>query len=137
MLFGLTLGYIVVTRFRSASAQARDLMRTLGARVAQKEGELQASYTKLEQLAREQERTAERARILRDMHDGVGAHISSAIRQLQSGRASNADVLLTLRDSLDQLKLSIDAMNLPPGDVTACAAAAGRAWHAPAAVHAV
>jgi signal transduction histidine kinase len=28
-------------------------------------------------------------------------------------------LLQTLRDSLDQLKLSIDAMNLPPGDVTA------------------
>lgn len=64
-------------------------------------------------------RTAERTRILRDMHDGVGSHISAAIRQLQSGRASQADVLQTLRDSLDQLKLTIDAMHLPPGDVTA------------------
>jgi signal transduction histidine kinase len=94
-------------------------MTTLGERVAQKEAELQASYTRLEVLAREQERTAERARILRDMHDGVGSHISSAIRQLQSGRASHGDVLLTLRDSLDQLKLSIDAIHLPPGDVAA------------------
>ena len=28
-------------------------------------------------------------------------------------------MLQTLRDSLDQLKLSIDAINLPPGDITA------------------
>jgi signal transduction histidine kinase len=53
------------------------------------------------------------------MHDGVGAHISSAIRQLESGRADGEQVLQTLRDSLDQLKLSIDAMNLAPGDITA------------------
>ena len=52
------------------------------------------------------------------MHDGVGSHISAAIRQLQSGRASSHELLATLRDSLDQLKLSIDAMNLPAGDVT-------------------
>jgi signal transduction histidine kinase len=53
------------------------------------------------------------------MHDGVGSHLSSAIRQLESGRADREQVLQTLRDSLDQLKLSIDAMHLPPGDVTA------------------
>ena len=123
LLFGLSLGYIVLLRFRTASAQARDLMATLAARVAQKEAELGESYNQLEALAREQERTAERTRILRDMHDGVGSHISSAIRQLQSDRevsrrVGHAEVLRTLRDALDQLKLSIDAMNLPPGDIT-------------------
>ena len=119
VVFGLTLGYIVIMRFRAASGQARDLTANLASRVALKEHELEQTYQRLEQLAREQERTAERARILRDMHDGVGSHISTAIRQLESGRANHADVLLTLRDSLDQLKLSIDAINLPRGDITA------------------
>ncbi|MFZ3220948.1 MAG: ATP-binding protein [Rhodoferax sp.] len=124
VLFGLALGYIVVTRFRAASAQARNLLSTLENRVAQKEAELKDSYEKLELLARQQERTAERTRILRDMHDGVGAHISSAIHQLQGAQGSrrvtdNQEVLQTLRDALDQLKLSIDAMHLPPGDITA------------------
>jgi signal transduction histidine kinase len=119
VLFGLALGYIVITRFRSATRQAQDLMSNLAARISQKEHELAASYQALEGMAREQEREAERSRILRDMHDGVGAHISSAIRQLESGRADGEQVLQTLRDSMDQLKLSIDAMHLPPGDVTA------------------
>jgi signal transduction histidine kinase len=119
VLFGLALGYIVIMRFRSASLQARDLMVNLSARVSEKERELSLSYERLEQMAREQERTSERSRILRDMHDGVGSHISSAIRQLESGKANGEEVLQTLRDSLDQLKLSIDAMNLPAGDVTA------------------
>jgi len=119
VLFGLTLVYIVVMRFREASAQAREARDLLAQRVREKELELQESYRRLEQLAREQERSAERARILRDMHDGVGAHISSAIRQLQSGRSSQGELLATLRDSMDQLKLSIDAIHLPVGDVTA------------------
>lgn len=117
VLFGLALAYIVITRFRAASAQVRDLMANLSARIAQKEQELSESYLKVEQLAREQERVGERTRILRDMHDGVGAHLSAAIRQLQSGKASTEDVLQTLRYTLDQLKLSIDAMHLPPGDI--------------------
>ena len=119
VLFGLTLGAIVIMRFRTASAQARDLNANLLARVAHKEQELAQSYQRLEQLAREQERGAERSRILRDMHDGVGSHISTAIRQLGAGRASSGEVLHTLRDALDQLKLSIDALNLPPGDINA------------------
>lgn len=119
MLFGLSLGYVVIMRFRAASTQARELMQAMSARIAERERELNSSYQRLEALAREQERTAERSRILRDMHDGVGSHISAAIRQLQSGQASSDEVLLTLRESLDQLKLSIDAMHLPPGDVTA------------------
>ena len=118
-LFGLVLGAIAIDRFRSANLRVRDLLDALASKVDDKGQELSQSHQRLDQLAREQERVQERARILRDMHDGVGSHISSAIRQLQSGHANHDEVLLTLRDSLDQLKLSIDALNLPPGDVTA------------------
>jgi signal transduction histidine kinase len=119
VLFGLALGYIVLARFREARSQARELTQTLQARVAQREQELQASYEQLEVMAREQARTNERAKILKDLHDGVGTHISSAIRQLQSGHADSRAVLDTLRDSMDQLKLSLDALGTAEGDVGA------------------
>lgn len=118
VLFGLSLAYIVIMRFRAKATALQELLASLATQVAQKEGELRDNYARLEQLAREQERTAERSRILRDMHDGVGSYLSSAIRQLQSGKAESAQVLQTLRDGLEQLKLSIDAMNLPAGDIT-------------------
>ncbi len=78
----------------------------------------------LEDMARDQARMAERGRILRNMHDGVGSYISSALRQIQcpvdlERRTHSAVVQLTLRDALDQLKLSIDCMSLATGDVTA------------------
>ena len=83
-----------------------------------KEQALRESYQRLERLAREQARSAERTRILRDMHDSVGAHLSAAIRQVQSGQSSQQAVLESLQESMDQLKLSIDAFNLIPGDVS-------------------
>lgn len=43
----MALGYIVVSRFRAASAQARDLMANLAQRVAQKEQELEQTYGRL------------------------------------------------------------------------------------------
>jgi signal transduction histidine kinase len=119
VFFGFALLAVVMTRFRRASAQSRELLQTLAARVADRERELASAYGRLEMGARAQERTQERERILRDMHDGVGSHISAAIRQLQSGQASEGELLRTLRDSLDQLKLSIDSIQLPSGDVQA------------------
>ncbi len=119
LLFGLTLVLIFLAHFLRVTAQAQEMEIALTRRVAQKESELNASYARLETLARAQERTEERGRILRDMHDGVGAHLSVAMRQLESEEVSRADVLDTLRESMDRLKLSIDALNLPHGDVTA------------------
>ena len=119
LLFGLTLAFIVALRFRAASWQVVTLNANLAKRVAHREAELAQNYQRLAQGVQEQARSGERSRILRDMHDGVGSHISTAMRQLQSGRANSDEVLQTLRDSLDQLKLSIDAMHLPPGDITA------------------
>lgn len=124
VLFGLAMGYVILLRFRATSMQLNELLSTLEARVANKEQALRDSYDRLEALARHQERSAERSRILRNMHDGVGAHISSAMRQLD-GVTEGApvpvrdEVLRTLRDAMDQLKLSIDAIHLVPGDVTA------------------
>jgi len=117
MLFDLTLGAIVILRFRTATRRARELTRTLAARVADREKELGESYRKLELLARQQERMKERASILRDMHDGVGAHLSMALRQIESGHVAREELVPPLRDALDQLKLTIDNVNLPPGDV--------------------
>lgn len=123
VFFGIALLAIVIRRFRAASAQARDLLGTLAARVADRERELASTYARLAEVGREQARTHERERILRDMHDGVGSHISAAIHQLQSGQTSSQELLRTLRDSLDQLKLSIDSIHLPSGDVGALLAA--------------
>ena len=119
MLFGLAASVVVLMRFRAATAHAAHLQATLAQQVADKGLELEQSYAHMASLAQQQARSAERTRILRDMHDGVGMHISVALRQLQSGQAQTGDVVGMLQEGLDQLKLSIDALNLPPGDVTA------------------
>lgn len=97
-----------------------ELNRNLASRVSEREVALRASFERLASLEQAQAVSAERSRILKDMHDGVGAHLTSALRQLQPMANQPVDVPLvaqTLRDSLDQLKLSIDAMSLQPGDV--------------------
>jgi signal transduction histidine kinase len=123
-LFGpaaVLLSYVVMAGdYARSSAALHHLNRSLAQRVAERESELRESFGRLAELERNQAVSAERSRILKDMHDGVGAHLTSALRQLQSPREAGVDIGLvtqTLRDSLDQLKLSVDALSLMPGDV--------------------
>ncbi|RZL00692.1 MAG: hypothetical protein EOP36_14655 [Rubrivivax sp.] len=85
-----------------------------------REAELRDSFQRVSALEQAQAVSAERARILRDMHDGVGAHLTTALRQLNPTTPQTVDLRMVtriLREALDQLKLSIDAMSMPPGDV--------------------
>lgn len=118
-LTGVAVLAIVSLRFQKTRHQLSDLTHSLEQRVQLREDELAARHEELRGLERIKAKAEERSRILRDMHDGAGAHLITAMRQIEGGKASNADVLQTLRESLDQLRLSVDAMSLPVGDVNA------------------
>ncbi len=113
------IGWLIAGDYARAQQGLAQLNADLADRVRQKEAELRESFARVANLERAHAVTAERTRILRDMHDGVGTHLTSAIRQLQSGRSLPGAVEQTLRDSLDQLKMSIDVLTLPEGDVAA------------------
>ncbi|WP_290868838.1 ATP-binding protein [Aquabacterium sp.] len=117
----IVCSFVILVGDYSRSRRAlHELNQNLAARVAERELALRESFARLAGLERAQAVSAERSRILKDMHDGVGAHLTSALRQLHPQANQPVDVPLvaqTLRDSLDQLKLSIDAMSLQPGDV--------------------
>lgn len=112
--------YVLAGDYARSRRALNRLNGNLAETLAQREAALRESFARLAELERAQAVSAERSRILRDMHDGVGAHLTSALRQLQSPQENKVDLGLvtqTLRDSLDQLKLSIDALSLQPGDV--------------------
>jgi signal transduction histidine kinase len=119
VLVGATVMWIVSMRFRQARREVQQLNASLAMRVEQKEVALRDSFARLAEAERSRAVLAERERILRDMHDGVGAHLATAVRQLEGGRAAPDEVARTLRESMEHLKLSIDAMSLPAGDVNA------------------
>ncbi|MES2090984.1 MAG: hypothetical protein V4532_13535 [Pseudomonadota bacterium] len=119
-VFLACMAFIVAGDYaRSRSALAWLNQELLG-NIQRREAELRESFQKVATLEQDQAVSAERARILRDMHDGVGAHLTAALRQLNPPDQRPVDLRMvtrTLRESLDQLKLSIDAMSMPRGDV--------------------
>ncbi len=110
---------IVSMRFERARDDLVQLNLSIGQRIAARELELQIQHERVSALEREQAVASERNRILRDMHDGAGANLIAAIHQIEGGEATRAEVLRTLSESLDQLRLSVDAMHMPDGDINA------------------
>jgi len=117
--FAILVLLIVSMRFQRTREALVQLNRSIQQRIEQRERELHEQHLRVTQLESEKAMTAERARILRDMHDGAGANLIAAIRLVESGTASRSELLQTLGESLDQLRLSVDAMGIPAGDINA------------------
>jgi signal transduction histidine kinase len=100
----------VTSRFVQAHEESAALNGELEQRVDEKHRELEESYEKLRALEKEQTIAAERDRIMRDLHDGLGGHLVSALA-LVEGNEHVQTVEEILRDALEDLRLVIDSLD--------------------------
>jgi signal transduction histidine kinase len=80
----------------------------LETRVKEKTQALEQSYEKLRTIELTQAQAQERERLLRDMHDGVGAQLMSALRGLERGVLDKETISNALQDGLDDLRMLMD-----------------------------
>lgn len=109
LFFAVTLGWALVDRFVLAHTRYERLNRELDIRVRAREQELQLHYQRAAELERDQAIASERARILRDMHDGMGLHLISSMRLVESSDLSRAQVSALLTEAMDELRIAIDS----------------------------
>jgi hypothetical protein len=125
LLLLAVLAWLLVDEFARSSAALRGLNRDLQSRVAEKERELQAAFEGTRERERTQAVMAERDRILREMHDGLGGRLVAALAltaQVSRQSAPPAggerrsvdqplrDLKLTLDDCLVELRLALDSL---------------------------
>jgi signal transduction histidine kinase len=79
--------------------------------VREKSAELGRNYAQLARLESERVVEAERARLTRDVHDGVGGQLVAALSMLERGDFRGEDVAHVLRDAIDDLRLVIDSVD--------------------------
>jgi signal transduction histidine kinase len=106
----LVMAWILTRRFVRSLNEAESLNAELAARVEVKRKELEANYLRLGSLEKEQAIVAERARLMRDMHDGIGGQLISTLSLVESGQASQDKVAAALRECIDDLRLAIDSL---------------------------
>jgi signal transduction histidine kinase len=88
---------------------------SLEQRLAERSRELEESHRRLRSIEQEQAVTGERQRLMREMHDGLGSSLMSSLVMVEQGKLDNAQVATVLRESIDDLKLTIDSLE-PMGD---------------------
>ncbi|WP_254601767.1 sensor histidine kinase [Cupriavidus taiwanensis] len=117
--FSVVMAWMLVERYTSAVQSLQNANQVLTERVAQREAQLRAAFARTQKIAAEETTLRERGRILRDMHDGLGSQLVATLSMLESGKASAPEVATQVRQALDSLKLSIDAMQDTGGDLAA------------------
>lgn len=115
--FGVSLAWIIAERLRKESAAARAANDNLSEQLRARDAELGAAFER--QRAEEKLRGAaeERQRLMRDLHDGLGSQLVGALRVAQQPTASRDDITRQLRGAVDQLKITVDAMQETDGDI--------------------
>ncbi len=115
---GLVVAMAVLSGARVVAAlgRAENTNTELEQRVAENNAALQASYAAVReaelQTERRQARTQERERLNREMHDGLGAQLITALRGVERGALSKDQVADALQQGLDELRLLMDASDL-------------------------
>lgn len=114
-LVGVLLGLSVVLALAREAAQARrtvlDANRVLAQRLVEREAALAASFTERRDILRRSAALEERARIVRDMHDGVGGQLVRLQARLRAQPVEPQVIAEALDDSLDDLRLIVDALD--------------------------
>jgi signal transduction histidine kinase len=108
-LAAMSAQYVAMTLNRAEHSNEE-----LERRVTKAASDLQDSYAKLSTSQQEAARTQERTRLLRDMHDGLGAQLMTALRGVERGALTTPQITLSLQDSLDELRLLIDSADIGP-----------------------
>ena len=102
--------YAAQRRYGQATRQAAEAQQRLEEQLARREEELRQNHERLRNVEREQALLLERQRLVRDMHDGLGSNLMSALVLAEQGRLSRDAVTGLLRECLDDLRLVIDSL---------------------------
>ncbi|HMP11167.1 ATP-binding protein [Hydrogenophaga sp.] len=115
----LAMAGVMVRRAGDTLAQTERLNQELARRVAEREAEFHSVYERLREVEHQQVREAERRRITRDMHDGLGSQLVQTLNLVRHAGAGvdAAAVERMLHHALDDLRLTLDSLEPMDGDL--------------------
>jgi len=142
---GLLMAVLLGQRLRQAVKAQVEYESRLNQRLHEREAVLANLHAQDKIHAVESVSQQERLRILRDMHDGLGADLSGALMQakaLDKHQTQAVELVSQIQRALDHLKISIDTLQEDHGDIATIAgqlrhrmrqqfevAGIGLAWH--------
>lgn len=112
-LFGLAILLLlgIVRRGRILSLRLENANLLLEQEIAAKQAEIEATATLLRQREAEAAVQSERARIMQDMHDGMGAHLLSVLTLTRNSAIPREAIGATVELAIEDLRLMIDSLD--------------------------
>lgn len=101
----------IVRRGQMLSRRLEDANALLDARIAEKEAELEVTAARLRAAEAEAAVQAERSRIMRDMHDGMGGQLLAVLMLSRDEAAPRGAITRTVEHAIDDLRLLIDSLD--------------------------
>lgn len=122
MHYGLPVLFVAVFwnllgQVAAARSASENMNRELESRVRRKSEELERSAERIRSAHAAQTVAAERERIMRDMHDGVGSKLIATRQLAERGALSPAELTALLDECIDDLRLMIDSLEPAEGDL--------------------
>lgn len=110
-------GAVLVARYIRSARRVRTHNIELKRRIAEKEEELRIFYGAAQEVEKERLLIEERARLMREMHDGMGARLVSLLSVVQESPPSQSVLTASLRSALEELRFIIDSLDPDIGDL--------------------
>ena len=107
----------LTTRYAQSLAEVAALNGALEARVAQRQQQLEQTHEQLRLAVADQARAEERQRLMREIHDGIGAQLTTALAAAERGGQAEGGATRALRSAIADLKLTVDSLEPVDGDL--------------------
>ncbi|MBL8516669.1 MAG: hypothetical protein JNM76_06840 [Betaproteobacteria bacterium] len=113
----LTMGWALLKRLLDSVKEAELLNRSLEARVEEKHRELEHNYNRINDIERQSAVAGERARMMQDMHDGLGSQLMTTLALVENRSLNQQEVAEALRGCIDDMRLTIDSLQPDDNDL--------------------
>ena len=112
-LFGLAILLLlgIVRRGRMLSMRLENANLLLEREISAKQAEIETTAKLLRQREAEAAVQSERARIMQDMHDGMGGHLLSVLTQARNPVVPREEIEATVEQAITDLRLMIDSLD--------------------------
>lgn len=113
----LCFSMALASRYLGSLKETEILNRSLEARVEERQRVLEDTYDKLRALSEEQVLAEERQRLMREIHDGIGANLVTTLAAVDRAGQPGATAAAALKHAIADLKLTIDSLEPVDGDL--------------------
>ena len=122
--------WFILQRFSHSLKKSEQLNVTLDRRVREKEAEIEQHYQQRESLRKQQLLSAERERIMRDMHDGIGGHLVGlkALAENQPGANDMRAIRNQTNRALADLRFVISSLDATSQSIPSLLGAMRSRW---------